>query len=88
MKESDIPILGVAYKNDPGAAAGFLAELGDPYERVGLDPEGRYGLEIGLAGVPETFVVGPDGRIRALHRGPLTEDIVRSRIIPALRDER
>jgi cytochrome c biogenesis protein CcmG/thiol:disulfide interchange protein DsbE len=88
MKERDIPILGVAYKNDPGAAAGFLAELGDPYERVGLDPEGRYGLEIGLAGVPETFVVGPDGRIRVLHRGPLTEDIVRSRIIPALRRER
>jgi cytochrome c biogenesis protein CcmG/thiol:disulfide interchange protein DsbE len=86
MKRQDTPILGVAYKNNPAAAAAFLAEMGDPYEQVGLDPEGRYGLEIGVAGVPETFVVGPDGRIRALHRGPLTDDIVRSRIIPALRE--
>ncbi|MBI1188142.1 MAG: DsbE family thiol:disulfide interchange protein [Alphaproteobacteria bacterium] len=85
MKAAGAPILGVAYKDDPARTARFLARHGDPFETVGLDPEGRLGLEFGTAGMPETFVVGADGRILALHRGALTEEIVRSRIMPALR---
>lgn len=84
LRARGIPILGIAYKDAPRAATAFLAELGDPFERVGLDPEGDYALQIGVTGVPETFVIGADGRIRALHRGPLTEEIVRERILPAL----
>jgi cytochrome c biogenesis protein CcmG/thiol:disulfide interchange protein DsbE len=82
LKEQGVPILGVAYK-DPRPDA-LMRDLGDPFAAVGLDPDGRYGLEMGLAGVPETFVVGPDGRIRALVRGPLDEELVRTRILPAL----
>jgi cytochrome c biogenesis protein CcmG/thiol:disulfide interchange protein DsbE len=85
MKASGAPILGVAYKDDPTRTASFLARHGDPYATVGVDPEGRLGLEFGTAGMPETFVIGADGRILALHRGPLTEEIVRARIMPALR---
>lgn len=77
-------IVGVAYKDTPGAAAGFLDELGDPFSVVALDPEGRFGLELGVVGVPETFVVGPDGTIRAVYRGPLTEEAVNDVILPAL----
>lgn len=84
MEAAGAPILGVAYKDDPVRTAGFLARHGDPYEAVGIDREGRLGLEFGTAGMPETFVIGADGRILALHRGPLTEEIVRSRIMPAL----
>ncbi|MGE0830711.1 MAG: DsbE family thiol:disulfide interchange protein [Hyphomonadaceae bacterium] len=85
LEAGGVPILGVAYKDRPERTRAFLAELGDPYEAVGMDLEGRYGLEIGIAGAPETFVIGADGRILALHRGPLTEEIIRTRIMPALR---
>lgn len=84
MQANGVEILGVAYKDRPGAAARFLNELGDPFSAVALDPQGRFGLELGMAGVPETFVVGADGAIRAVHRGPLTAEIVAEEIMPAL----
>jgi cytochrome c biogenesis protein CcmG, thiol:disulfide interchange protein DsbE len=86
MKEEGAAMLGVAYKDRPENAAAFLQELGDPYEAVALDPDGRFGLELGVTGVPETFVVGADGRIIAIHRGPLTAEAAREEILPALRE--
>jgi cytochrome c biogenesis protein CcmG/thiol:disulfide interchange protein DsbE len=80
-----VDIVGVAYKDRPAAAARFLAELGNPYSSVGMDPEGDFGLQLGIAGVPETFVIGPDNTIRAVHRGPLTPEIIETTILPALR---
>ena len=62
----------------------FLAELGDPFTVVAMDPEGRFGLELGITGVPETFVVGADGTIRAAYRGPLTEEAMQDVVLPAL----
>jgi cytochrome c biogenesis protein CcmG/thiol:disulfide interchange protein DsbE len=84
MREQGVEIVGVAYKDEPGAAAAFLNELGDPFRVVVLDPEGRFGLDLGTAGVPETFVIGADGTIRAVHRGPLTPDVIARTIAPAL----
>lgn len=84
MKGRGVEILGVAYKDRPGAAAQFLNQLGDPFTDVALDPDGRFGLDLGIAGVPETFVVGADGTIRAVHRGPLTEEVIDTTILPAL----
>ncbi|MDX2238012.1 MAG: DsbE family thiol:disulfide interchange protein [Hyphomonadaceae bacterium] len=81
------PILGVAYKDEPEATQRFLRDLGDPFAAVAQDSDGRYGLEIGVAGVPETFVIGADGAILALHRGPLDEAALRDTILPALRGE-
>lgn len=86
LSRSGVVIVGVAYKDNPASTQRFLTELGDPFSAVALDPEGRFGLELGMAGVPETFVIGADGRIRAIHRGPLTEEVVRETILPALRD--
>lgn len=85
LRRQGVDIVGIAYKDRPEASAAFLAELGDPFTDVGLDPDGRFGLEIGVTGVPETFVVGADGTIRAAHRGPLTDEAVRDVILPALR---
>lgn len=84
LKDRGVSILGVAYKDEPANAAAFLRELGDPFTMAGLDPDGRFGLELGMAGVPETFVIGPDGTIRAVHRGPLTQAVVDGVILPAL----
>ncbi len=84
LKARGVEIVGIAYKDRPSEAAEFLAELGNPFRDVGLDPDGRFGLQLGIAGVPETFVVSADGRILAVHRGPLTPHIVQSEILPAL----
>jgi len=85
LQRQGVDVVGIAYKDRPEASAAFLAELGNPFADVGSDPEGRYGLEIGVTGVPETFVVGPDGTIRAAYRGPLTDEALRDVSMPALR---
>ena len=84
LKAQGVAIVGVAYKDRAEDTRAFLAELGDPYAVSVQDPEGRFGLELGAAGVPESFVVGADGTIRAAYRGPLTEDVIRGAILPAL----
>lgn len=84
LQAAGVHVVGVAYKDAPEDATRFLQELGDPYVAVGLDREGRFGLDMGATGVPETYVIGADGRVRAVHRGPLTEDIINREILPAL----
>jgi cytochrome c biogenesis protein CcmG/thiol:disulfide interchange protein DsbE len=79
-----IPVLGVNYRDQPDRADAFLEELGDPYRAVGADPRARMGLDWGVVGLPETFVVDRQGRIVLRHAGPLTDEIVASRIRPAL----
>jgi cytochrome c biogenesis protein CcmG/thiol:disulfide interchange protein DsbE len=77
-------IVGVAYKDRPENTQRFLGRWGDPFKAVAIDFDGRTGLQYGLAGAPETFVIGADGRILAIHRGALTEDVIASIIRPAL----
>jgi cytochrome c biogenesis protein CcmG/thiol:disulfide interchange protein DsbE len=84
LQAGGVEIVGVAYKDRPEATTAFLVELGDPFREVGLDPEGRLGLDLGVTGAPETFVIGADGAIHAVHRGPLTPEIIEQEILPAL----
>ena len=84
LRDSGVEIVGIAYKDAPSSAARFLNELGDPFSVAALDPDGRFALELGVAGVPETFVIGADGTIRAVHRGALTAEAVNAVILPAL----
>ena len=69
--QDGIPIQALNYKDQPADAASFLTELGDPYEKIGADANGRVGIEWGVYGVPETFVIDAEGRIRHKHVGPL-----------------
>jgi cytochrome c biogenesis protein CcmG/thiol:disulfide interchange protein DsbE len=69
-----VTLFGVLYKEDGETAKGWLEERGDPFVDVLLDTRGRLGLEQGLRGVPETFVIGSDGVILARHIGPLTPE--------------
>jgi cytochrome c biogenesis protein CcmG/thiol:disulfide interchange protein DsbE len=73
LKARGVTILGVAYKDAPGNSQAFLARLGDPFARRLVDRDGRAGLEFGVTGVPETYLVGSDGVIIAKHTGPLDE---------------
>ena len=84
LQAGGVDIVGIAYKDRPEATARFLTELGDPFADVGLDPDGRFGLDLGITGAPETFVIGADGTIVAVHRGPLTPEVVEETILPAL----
>ncbi len=67
-------LAGVLYNDDPAAGAAFLDELGDPFAVVGIDPDGQGGLDFGLTGVPETFVISAEGQVIRHFRGPLTRD--------------
>lgn len=84
LAEEGIPILGVNYRDQPDRAEDFLVELGDPYRAIGADPRTRMGLDWGVVGLPETFVVDGQGRIVLRYAGPITDEIVASRIRPAL----
>jgi cytochrome c biogenesis protein CcmG/thiol:disulfide interchange protein DsbE len=84
LRENGVEIVGVAYKDEPENTARFIAELGDPFSAVGIDRDGRLGLEFGATGAPETFVIGPDGTVRAAYRGPLTPEVIERTILPAL----
>jgi cytochrome c biogenesis protein CcmG/thiol:disulfide interchange protein DsbE len=79
-----IPIYGVNYKDKPEAALGFLAELGNPYTALGADESGRMGIDWGLYGVPETFVINGEGTVIRRFPGPITERALESDIRPAL----
>lgn len=69
-------IIGINYKDQKTNALRFLGSLGNPYDRVGVDPNGRTSIEWGVYGVPETFIVGKDGKIAHKKVGPLsTEDL-------------
>ena len=80
-----VAIVGLNYKDDPDAARAWLARLGDPFEAVVVDAAGRYGLELGGYGAPETYVVDADGVIRYRHVGVIDADVWRDRIEPVYR---
>ena len=73
LKAQGVPVVGIAYKDDPARTQVFLTELGDPFALKLADRNGRAGIEFGVTGVPETFLVGSDGVILAKHSGPLTD---------------
>ncbi len=79
-----IQLMGIAYRDDADDAQAFLDELGDPFDRLGLDLDGRVGIEWGVTGPPETFVVGPDGTIITKHIGAITLRDMRETIMPAI----
>lgn len=84
MNDDGLNLIGINYKDAPDNALGFLAELGDPFRQIGADRGGRTGLEWGVYGVPETFVIDGDGKVLYRHPGPLTQRILDERIFPAI----
>ncbi|MDE1174883.1 MAG: DsbE family thiol:disulfide interchange protein [Parvibaculaceae bacterium] len=79
-----VPIFGINYKDDPDAARTFLAQLGNPFTRVGADSKGQSSIDWGVYGVPETYVVDGKGRIIYKHVGPIDADLIESEILPTI----
>ena len=73
LKGSGVRVVGVAYKDAPPNTQAFLTRLGNPFTTALVDRDGRAGVEFGVTGVPETYVVGRDGTVLAKHTGPLDE---------------
>lgn len=74
LKAQGVKVVGVAYKDAPANTQAFLGRLGDPFAQRLVDRDGRAGVEFGVTGVPETYLVGADGVIIAKHTGPLTAE--------------
>lgn len=74
VQEDGVRLFGINYQDEPEAALRWLTELGNPYERIGSDLEGRVAIDWGLTGVPETFIVGGDGTVLYKHVGPILGD--------------
>lgn len=79
-----VRLVGVAYKDEPANAARWLRDMGNPYAAAGLDENGRVGIDWGVYGVPETYVVRPDGVISYKFIGPLSDGAVRMVLGPEI----
>lgn len=82
--ETGAKLVGINQKDAPQNARAFLTELGNPYDAVGADANGRVSIDWGVYGVPETFVVDANGIIRFKHIGPMTPDSLEREVIPAI----
>jgi cytochrome c biogenesis protein CcmG/thiol:disulfide interchange protein DsbE len=79
-----VKLVGLAYKDEPQNTLKFLTEMGNPFMAVGQDEKGRAAIDWGVYGVPETFVIGKDGRIAYKHIGPLTEASLTDILLPEI----
>jgi cytochrome c biogenesis protein CcmG/thiol:disulfide interchange protein DsbE len=85
LARAGVSIVGLDYKDDPAAAHRWLADMGNPYQEVIADREGRLGLDLGVYGAPETYVIDAAGVIRYRHVGVLNAQVWRERIEPVYR---
>jgi cytochrome c biogenesis protein CcmG, thiol:disulfide interchange protein DsbE len=80
-----VPLYGIDYKDEPQDARRLLAAFGDPYRKIGMDTDGTVGLNFGVYGVPETYVLDSAGRIRKRFVGPLTARQVNNELLPLMK---
>jgi cytochrome c biogenesis protein CcmG, thiol:disulfide interchange protein DsbE len=85
LAKSGVTVVGLNYKDKPQDATGWLARHGDPYKTIVADRDGRVGIDYGVYGVPETFVIDRDGVIRHKHIGPITPQAVQDKLLPLLK---
>lgn len=80
-----VPIYGINYKDKAPDALAWLAELGDPYTKIGADTDGRVAIDFGAYGVPETYIVGADGIVAYRIVGPITRATLDQTLLPLIR---
>jgi cytochrome c biogenesis protein CcmG/thiol:disulfide interchange protein DsbE len=81
-----VPLYGLNYKDQPNDAVAWLNELGNPYRLSAVDLDGRVGIDYGVYGAPETYLIDREGVIRFKHVGPLTPEVIQNKILPLARD--
>jgi cytochrome c biogenesis protein CcmG/thiol:disulfide interchange protein DsbE len=85
-KSGAAPIVGLNYKDRREDAVGWLGELGDPYLLSAVDLEGRVGMDYGVYGAPESYIIDKSGIIRLKHVGPVTPDVWSKKVLPLIQE--
>jgi cytochrome c biogenesis protein CcmG/thiol:disulfide interchange protein DsbE len=85
-RERKVPVIGLNYKDRPGDARTWLERLGNPYAATLIDFDGKVGIDFGVYGVPETFVIDAQGVVRFKHVGVLTRQVISQKIEPLLKE--
>ena len=85
-RENVVPIVGLDYKDERAKGAGMLEQLGNPYQLIAFDGDGRVGIDYGVYGVPETFVIDKHGVIRFKQIGPITPDVWATKLLPRIKE--
>ncbi len=83
-EEGDYPIYGINWRDGRGAAIGWLEQLGDPYVASGYDEDGRVGIDWGVYGAPETFLITPSGEVAYRFTGPLSRSAWEAEFLPLI----
>jgi cytochrome c biogenesis protein CcmG/thiol:disulfide interchange protein DsbE len=78
--------VGLDYKDQRPDAKGWLAQFGNPYDLSVVDADGRVGIDYGVYGVPETYVIDKAGVIRFKQIGPVTREVLRDKILPLIKE--
>lgn len=84
-KQNVVPIIGFNYQDQREAGKQWLKQHGDPYQLTAFDADGRVGMDLGVIGVPETFVVDKKGVIRYKHAGPVTTELLQKTLLPLIK---
>lgn len=85
LARSGATVVGLNYKDKPEDANGWLRKHGDPYQAIVADRDGRVGIDYGVYGVPETFVIDQAGMIRFKQIGPITPEVLQGKLLPLLK---
>ncbi len=85
-KTKNVPLVGLDYKDKPEDGRKWLQRYGNPYDLSVSDLDGRVGIDFGVYGVPETFVIDAQGLIRYKHIGPITPQALHKTIAPLLKE--
>ena len=85
-KSGEVVLYGLNYKDDAENAARWLETFGNPFQRICTDANGRVGIDFGVYGVPETFVIDRNGVIRMKHIGPIDRAVLDGEILPKVRE--
>ena len=85
LAREGVPVYALNYKDTRADAIAYLRRGGNPYRAIGFDEAGQVGIDWGVYGTPETFVIGPDGVIRYKHVGPLSRRVLTEKILPLMK---
>jgi len=83
-KDPRVNVVGINYKDRNDNALRFLGELGNPYAAIGVDPNGKAAIDWGVYGIPESYLVGPDGTILYKKVGPFDPESFQTQLMPAI----
>lgn len=85
-RQEIVPIIGLNYKDGREDGSDWLRRFGDPYKLSAFDADGRVGIDYGVYGVPETFVIDKHGVIRLKHVGPVTPEVITEKLLPLIKE--